>query len=192
MALKCDHKVKKNRFLASFSLFSLLSVLLCLSLVCRAQELPLGIPPEIVPSTPRQGPLFWADGITQEKDLDAYQAIGFNVVVVRLSWNTNAGGEISALDLAPQRAFAEAAARRGLKIIYALPAAPVGLEGSFRLAADSDAYVALWTTWLQDAITSLRGTTNLIGCCQTTRAACPCLTILVSNAGSARTMPMPM
>ncbi len=108
-------------------------------------------------------PLFWADGITRVVDLDAYQKLGLNTVVVRLTWATNQNGDISARNLAPQRAFALEAARRGLKIIYALPAAPDDMAGAFRLSADSEAYVALWTTWLQDAVGNLKNTPNLIG-----------------------------
>jgi hypothetical protein len=113
-------------------------------------------------SNPR-APIFWADGITQISDLDAYKRVGFNTVVVRLTWLANENNEISAVNLAPQRAFAEAAAERDLKVIYALPAAPTGLDGSFRLSANSEAYISLWTTWLQDAVATLRTTPNLIG-----------------------------
>ncbi len=109
------------------------------------------------------GPLFWADGITRVADLDAYQKLGLNVVVVRLKWTTDENGEISAQTLAPQRAFARAAALRGLKIIFALPAAPDGMGGGFRLSADSQAYSSGWTTWLQTAVGALKNTPNLIG-----------------------------
>ncbi|RYG71239.1 hypothetical protein EON80_05530 [bacterium] len=132
----------------------------CLSSAGNAQE----------GETTRQGtdlnpraPLFWADGITQIADLDAYQRTGFNTVIVRLTWQATAGGEISAVNLVPQRNFAEAAAKRGMRVIYALPAAPTGLDGAFRLAADSEAYIALWTTWLQGAIATMRDTPNLVG-----------------------------
>ena len=140
----------KARFLVFFAL------VLCV-FAARAQEI------ENSPSQPSRAPWFWADGITQIDELDEYQKLGFNVVVVRLQWLTGENGEISAQGLAPQRAFAESAAARGLQIIYALPAAPTAMEGNFRLSADSDAYVSLWTAWLQDAMASLRDTPGLIG-----------------------------
>lgn len=133
-----------------------LSLLLCLAAFAQPSEVRS-------PQTPAGAPLFWADGITQTSDLDAYGALGFNAVVVRLTWRARPDGEISAADLAPQRAFADAAAARGLRVIYALPAAPQGLESAFRLSADSEAYTALWTAWLQQAVASLRGTPGLIG-----------------------------
>ncbi|MBW3638143.1 MAG: hypothetical protein KY445_16990, partial [Armatimonadetes bacterium] len=138
--------------------FALIAILLCLFTgAAKSQEAPPS------PLASRLSPLFWADGITRAGELDAYKAQGFNVVVVRLSWRASPNGEISAFDLAPQRAFAEEAARRGLKVIYALPAAPTGLETPFRLSANSGAYVSLWTAWLQGAVASLRDTPNLIG-----------------------------
>jgi hypothetical protein len=142
-------------------LFCLVLLLSCFGRVVAAQE------QETETAQPRaldsRAPLFWADGITQISDLDAYQRLGMNTVVVRLSWVAATGGEISANNLTPQRAFADAAAERGLKVIYALPATPTGLDGAFRLSAGSDAYVALWTTWLQGAVAALRDTPNLIG-----------------------------
>jgi hypothetical protein len=136
--------------------FCFLALVLCV-FVTRAQEIENSAPQS------SQSPLFWADGITQIDELDDYQKLGLNVVVVRLNWLAAEGGEISAQGLAPQRAFAEAAAAQGLKVIYALPAAPTGLDGAFRLSADSDAYISLWTAWLQDAMASLGDTPNLIG-----------------------------
>ena len=137
---------------ASRALMLAFAVLLWLQVSLQAQGL-----------KPNAKPLFWADGITQISELGAYKAQGFNTVVVRLTWTPADNGEISALDLAPQRAFAEAAAQRGLGVIYAIPAAPTGLDTQFRLAADSDAYISLWTTWLQDAVASLKNTPGLLG-----------------------------
>lgn len=141
------------------SLFCLVLALSHLARVCHSQEVETQQPagPDL------KAPLFWADGITQIDELDAYQRLGLNTVVVRLDWLATAGGEISAANLRPQRAFAEAAAKRGLNIIYALPAAPTGLDGSFRLSAGSEAYMALWSTWMQDAVAAMRSTPNLIG-----------------------------
>jgi hypothetical protein len=65
--------------------------------------------------------------------------------------------------LTPQRQFAEAAAGRGLKVIYALPPAPMGMESQFRIAASSRAYFEVWTTWIGGAMARLRDTPNLIG-----------------------------
>lgn len=126
----------------------------------RAQEVESAAP--VAAANPKT-PIFWADGITQVKDLDAYKKLGLNAVVVRLTWNTSPGGEISVRDLAPQRAFALEAAKRDLKVIYALPAAPGGMDGAFRISADSQAYGALWTAWAQNALPALRNTPNLLG-----------------------------
>ena len=109
-------------------------------------------------------PLFWASDITDANDLPAYKSVGLNTVVVRLSWNPNADqNNLAALDVAPQRAFAEAAARAGLKVIYALPPAPQGMEFQMRIAGDSPSYDLLWTTWVDEAIANLRDTPNLTG-----------------------------
>lgn len=108
-------------------------------------------------------PIFWADGITQVDDLDAYQRAGLNTVIVRLTWTPTEGGALLTEDLAPQHAFANAAAKRGLKVIYALPPAPTGQELNFRVSAESDSYLALWTTWIQAAILELKDTRNLLG-----------------------------
>ena len=108
-------------------------------------------------------PILWADGLTQTADLDAYKQSGFNTVIVRLTWTPSPAGELSAADLAPQRAFANAAAARGLDVVYALPAAPQGFEGSFRVAADSPAYLALWNAWADVAFNSLADTPRLKG-----------------------------
>jgi hypothetical protein len=108
-------------------------------------------------------PLFWSDGIVRIADLDAYKATGFNLVVVRLSWTPSQTGEFSLADLAPQRAFAQAAAQRGLMVVYSLPAAPSGFENTLRISADSPSYLTLWTAWVNNAITNLNNTPNLLG-----------------------------
>lgn len=133
---------------------ALLLLLLALPCWCHAQNLPRSSSP---------APLFWADGITQYADFPAYQKAGFNAVVVRLYWEPSPDGALSARDLAAPRTFAEEAAKRGLKIIYALPAAPAGMENGLRIAADSDLYSTLWTTWTQGAMNALKDTPNLVG-----------------------------
>ena len=108
-------------------------------------------------------PLFWAEGITSADDLAAYKSIGFNAVVVRLTWNPDPDN-LAALDLAPQRDFAQSAAKAGLKIIYALPAVPQGMEFTAgRIAGDSPRYNLLWKSWALGAIGALRDTPNLVG-----------------------------
>ena len=112
----------------------------------------------------RGAPLFWASDITDASDLPAYKSVGLNTVVVRLNWNPDAEpNNLTALDVAPQRAFAEAAAKAGLKIIYSLPATPKGREFQTRIAGDSPSYNLLWTTWASAAIAALRDTPNLTG-----------------------------
>ena len=110
----------------------------------------------------RGAPLFWASDITDTNDLPAYKSVGLNTVVVRLNWDAQAN-DLTALDIAPQRAFAEAAARAGLKVIYSLPAAPKGREFQTRIAGDSPSYNLLWTSWASSAIAALRDTPNLTG-----------------------------
>lgn len=112
----------------------------------------------------RHTPLFWCAGITDVNDLPAYKSLGFNTVVVRLGWNPNADpGNLTAVELKPQREFAQAAARVGLRVIYSLPPAPSGMEFQIRIAGDSPSYNLLWATWATAAINSLRDTPNLAG-----------------------------
>ena len=110
----------------------------------------------------RGAPLFWASDITDVNDLPAYKSLGLNTVVVRLGWEGEPNN-LAALDVAAQRAFAQAAARAGLKIIYALPPAPKGTEFQMRIAGDSPSYNLLWSSWASNAINSLRDTPNLTG-----------------------------
>lgn len=130
---------------------------------------PLGAPTGAVPiplnrEQLRGAPLFWATNITEIDDLPAYKSVGLNTVVVRLSWNPNTDPKnLAALDVAPQRAFAQAAARAGLKVIYSLPAVPKGMEFQIRIAGDSPSYNLLWTSWASAAINALRDTPNLTG-----------------------------
>jgi len=107
-------------------------------------------------------PLAWADGVFSIGDLDAYASTGFNAVVVRLSWRMTPDGQLVSSDLEarpPSRAPPPRAAGRHLQ-----PApAPYGMENTFRVSADSAAYFALWTTWVQTAIAQVKDTPNLIG-----------------------------
>ena len=110
----------------------------------------------------RGAPLFWASDITDVNDLPAYKSLGLNTVVVRLGWKGEPNN-LAALDVTAQRTFAQAAARAGLKIIYALPPAPQGTEFQMRIAGDSPSYNLLWSSWASGAINSLRDTPNLTG-----------------------------
>ncbi|HVF10982.1 MAG TPA: hypothetical protein VNA16_09280 [Abditibacteriaceae bacterium] len=111
----------------------------------------------------RTTPLFWADGVTQTAQLEAYASTGLNTVVVRLSWRLSQNGSLAPEDWQPQRAFAEAAARRGLYVVYSLPPTPFGMEQAFRVAADSNAYFLMWSAWAHGVIAELKDTPNLIG-----------------------------
>jgi hypothetical protein len=136
-------------------LFVLLATFFSLS-PCRAQQ--------ETPSAPSLSqPLFWADGITQVTDLDAYTQTGLNTVVVRLTWRPTPGGRITQEDLQFPRAFANAAAAKGLKVVYSLPPAPLGQERAFRIAGDSEPYLLLWSSWVKGAIDALKDTPNLLG-----------------------------
>jgi hypothetical protein len=108
-------------------------------------------------------PLFWADGIMRLDELRSYQRAGFNTVVVHITWPPSPDGQIVAADIAPQREFAAAAAKLGLNIIYALPPAPFGQENKFHVSGEAGPYRMLWSNWVQNAISGLRKTPNLIG-----------------------------
>ena len=110
----------------------------------------------------RGAPLFWATDITSADDLPAYKSVGLNTVVIKLNWDEQAN-DLTSLDVASNRAFAEAAARAGLKVIYSLPAVPKGLEFRMRIAGDSPSYNLMWQTWASRAIAALRDTPNLTG-----------------------------
>ncbi len=126
--------------------------------------IPNAVPIPVTAAELRGAPLFWADNITDINDLPAYKSLGLNTVVVRLGWNPDANpNNLTAVELKPQRDFAEAAARAGLKVIYSLPPAPKGMEFQIRIAGDSPSYNLLWTTWASAAINQLRDTPNLTG-----------------------------
>lgn len=143
-------------------LFGLLTAIFILSPCSAQQDTPA--PSAFAPSAPAlPHPIFWADGITQVADLDAYVGTGLNTVVVRLTWRPTADGSITQEDLRFPRAFADAAAAKGLKVVYSLPPAPLGQERAFRIAGDSEPYLLLWSTWIKGAIDALKDTPNLLG-----------------------------
>lgn len=125
----------------------------------RADENPAVIPV----GKSLQKPLFWADGITQISQLADYKAAGFNTVVVRLFWQPTEDGSIVASDLEPQRAFAAAAARHQLQVIYSLPPAPYSQELEFAYSGEAGPYRVMWSHWAQRAIAQLRDSPGLIG-----------------------------
>lgn len=162
---------------AALYLLALVAALACASR-CRAQDYNAPVPTARRNSkfivTTRSGkkmvsldghemPLFWAEGITQTADLDAYARTGFNTVVVRLGWRPTPDGSLTPTDLEAPRAFAGAAAQKGLHVIYSLPPAPFGTERAFRISAASDPYVLIWSTWVAGVIANLKDTPNLIG-----------------------------
>ena len=124
--------------------------------------IPNAVPIPATAAELRGAPLFWAGNVTDINDLPAYKSLGLNTVVVRLNWDPDPNN-LTAVNLKPQRDFAEAAARAGLKVIYALPPTPKGSEFSIRIAGDSVSYNLLWSTWASAAINQLRDTPNLTG-----------------------------
>jgi hypothetical protein len=130
---------------------------------CAGQILPPQSKIQNPKSKIQSEPLFWAEGIHQAEQLDLYRKTGLNTVVVQLTWPPSPDGSLEPSDLAPQRAFALAAAARGLNVIYQLPAAPFGMEHQLRMTADSEAYFTVWTLWTQAAIAALSDTPKLLG-----------------------------
>ncbi len=111
--------------------------------------------------TPTGKRFFWCAGLSKVAELDAYVAAGFDTLVVPLAWQSDENGDDDAA-FAAQTALAKEGAKRGLKIIFSLPAAPVGMAGS-RVSAGSPSYAAVWTTWAQNAVGKLENTPNLAG-----------------------------
>ncbi len=105
---------------------------------------------------------FWCAGVTDAGDLDAYVAAGFDTLVVPLPWRTGEDGALFDTNFGPQRALASEGAKRGLQIVFSLPASPEGLRAT-RISADSPSYAALWTNWAQSAVTALQATPRLSG-----------------------------
>ncbi len=110
-------------------------------------------------------PLLWAFGLTEASQLDDYKQNGFNTLVISLEWSGSPGEAIALAprDLKAPRALSEAAARRGLNIIYQLPAAPIGREHEFKISGDEGVYSLMWSSWITGAINELRDTPNLLG-----------------------------
>lgn len=102
---------------------------------------------------------FWCRGVSNAGELDAYVAAGFDTLVVPLEWRT---GDAADDAFAAPLSLAREGAKRKLKIIYALPAAPSDVRGT-RVSAASPSYCAVWDTWAQGAISTLSGTPNLAG-----------------------------
>lgn len=122
-----------------------------------------GITRHLVNADGEPQPLFWAEDVVKPDQLLAYAGMGLNTVVVRLAWRPTVDGTPVLEDLQPQRQFAEAAARAGLYVIYALPPAPAGQERAFRLDAANTPYMLLWSGWVTTVVQALQDTPNLIG-----------------------------
>lgn len=114
---------------------------------------------------PREGAtgkrFFWCAGLSKASELDSYVAAGFDTLVVPLEWQTGEDPNGDQASFAPQALLAKEGAKRGLKIIFALPAAPKGVGA--RISANSPSYAAVWTNWAQGAIGALADTPNLAG-----------------------------
>lgn len=111
-------------------------------------------------------PLLWAFGLTQASQLDDYKASGFNTLVITLDWSTSPDEPAITLapgDLKTPRALADAAAKRGLNVIYQLPAAPTGREHEFKISGEEGVYSLAWSSWVTGAVTELKDTPNLLG-----------------------------
>lgn len=158
-----------NRFFSSSARPLLVGALCALgcfsSLPVRAQSVGESGPPATGLVAPRDSPtakrFFWCAGFSRASDLDVYVAAGFDTLVVPLEWKTDETGDGSEAFAAPTVLAAEAAKRK-LKIIFSLPAAPSGMGGT-RISASSPSYSAVWTTWAQGAISTLSNTPNLVG-----------------------------
>lgn len=157
--LNLDGEVVVKRWMKHYREYKSLAIVLLLGLFCLAPQHAFA---QTVTSTP-QPPIFWADGITQTSQLEAYARTGFNTVVIRLFWQPSADGSIVASDLQPQRNFANQAAKHQLKIIYSLPPAPAGEESKYAYSGDAGPYRVMWANWTQRAISQLRDTPNLLG-----------------------------
>lgn len=108
-------------------------------------------------------PLFWAFGLSEPSQLDEYKNSGFNTLIIPLTWPNTPDNALGPSDLKAPRALAEAAAKRGLWVIYQMPAAPAGLEQALRIGGENGAYTTLWSNWATGAATELRDTPNLLG-----------------------------
>lgn len=143
-------------------------VLLCLVLgvgawtrVAQAQIFPDTSNPKF--TTRNTEPFFWADGMMRLDQLESYKRVGFNTIIVRLTWPPTTDGQIAPNDLLPQRNFANAAANLGLNIIYSLPPAPFGEERNFHISGETGPYRVMWGSWAQQVMRQLSATPNLLG-----------------------------
>jgi len=105
---------------------------------------------------------FWCAGVADTVDLNAYVAAGFDTLVVPLLWRAGDDGALFDANFTAQRTLAREGAKRGLKIVFALPASPEGLVQT-HISAASPSYSALWTNWTQSAVASLLDTPGLAG-----------------------------
>ncbi len=139
-----------------------LPLLICAPVVAQNESAP---PPAnlVVPrAEAREMRFFWCAGVTDTKDLEAYVAAGFDTLVIPLPWRAAEDGALFDSNFAPQRALAVEGSKRGLKILFSLPASPEGLAMT-RISADSPSYSALWTNWTQSAMNVLADTPGLAG-----------------------------
>ncbi len=110
-------------------------------------------------------PLLWAFGLTQTAQLDDYKESGFNTLIIALDWSSAPDEPIALAphDLKAPRTLANAAAKRGLNVIYQLPAAPSEREHEFKISGEEGVYSLAWSSWITGALTELQDTPNLIG-----------------------------
>lgn len=160
MALTFSSLSSKSRWLAAGALCSLLVLTAPTLAQGEAGPRPTGlIAPRADAANSR---FFWCAGVADQGDLAAYVAAGFDTLVIPLPWRAGEDGTIFDTSFGPQRALANEGAKRGLQILFSLPASPEGL-GVSRVSADSPSYAALWTNWAQNALTALSDTPNLAG-----------------------------
>jgi hypothetical protein len=75
--------------------FFALKVLGLLFRPAPSPSVPQGPPQVLEGARAIPSPLFWADGLTRADELEAYQATGFNTVVVRLFWQPSPDGSLN-------------------------------------------------------------------------------------------------
>jgi hypothetical protein len=105
-------------------------------------------------------PLFWAYGLKDAKQLDHYKKAGFNTVYVDVRWVASDGVEEVIENV---RQLADAAAERGLFVIYGIECVPTLMPTRARIAPDEEAYLRPLQKWMEFVIEELADTPNLIG-----------------------------
>jgi len=138
------------------------AMLLTLCATSRAQSSESGpLPQGLIapPASTGNARFFWCKGVSNAGELDAYVAAGFDTLVVPLEWRT---GDVGDDAFTAPLSLAREGAKRKLRIIYSLPAAPSDVRGT-RISASSPSYCAVWNTWAQGAISTLTDTPNLSG-----------------------------